>query len=125
MIHLDVHRPVYGGDDGLSVTAVVFVTLFDRLCLPIGPIDGIFEHGQGEDVMQTCVRVVASVQNNPRIATLQISHSDVIFSGVGPKHFIRLVGYSQCIRPAWIFKKQNYNNEKGKFKVQTSHLKMC
>ncbi len=111
MIHLDVHRSVNGSDDSLAFAAVVFVTFFDRLGFPIGPINRIFKDGQGKDVVETGVGVVATTQDDAGVTTFQIRYGDIILTSVRPKYFISLVGNGQCVRPSCIIRKEKKSNK--------------
>lgn len=63
---LQVHGPVDHRRHRRSILAVVFVSLDDGFQLPIGPVDVVLEHGEGEDVGQV------GRDDDATVSTLQV-----------------------------------------------------
>lgn len=55
MAHMNVKRSVCGVDQDLMTRTVVLVAFFHRACVPVGPVDVVLEHRQGERVRQISV----------------------------------------------------------------------
>lgn len=101
MVHLNVHGSVNCRYNCFSITTVVFVALLNRFRLPVRPVDGIFEDCKGKNVVETGVGVFSTAEDNTRIAAFQICDSDIIFTSVRPKYFVRFVGNGQRVRPTF------------------------
>lgn len=67
---LNVHRSVNCCNNGFAFSTTVLVAFFDRLCLPISPINGILKDSQSKDVMKTSISVITTTENYTRISTL-------------------------------------------------------
>lgn len=73
------------------------MTLLDRLRFPITPIDVVFEHSHGEDMVD--VTGSSLVPDNEPMLTFQIRDSDVVFTSISPEELFRHIVYSESIRP--------------------------
>lgn len=53
MEDLNIHRPMGGGRNSRIVGAVVLVAALNALGHPVTPVQLVFKHGQGKDVMDS------------------------------------------------------------------------
>lgn len=94
-----IHGSMYRLHQRTAVVSSILVTEFDRFRFPIGPVDPVFPHGNGEDVMQVHARMHIPVEYHLPIATFQITYGYEIFAGITPEEFVRLEADRQSIWP--------------------------
>lgn len=64
-----IHRSMYRLHYRPAVIPSILVTELDRFSFPIGPVDSIFPHGNGKDVMQIHAWMHIPVEYHLSIAT--------------------------------------------------------
>ena len=87
----------HGGDVG-ALPPVVFVRPDDGLELPIGPVDVVLEHGEGEDVRQV------GGDDDAAVAPLQVRHHEEVFARVAPKQMLGDVADGEGVGPTHVFR---------------------
>lgn len=94
VIGMNVVGPMGGIAQHLQVRAGEFLRPANGLQVPVGPVNEVVEHGDGEHVWHRGAR-----QDNSPIVTVEIGEGDVIQMGVGPEDTIGEVIDSQSVRP--------------------------
>lgn len=94
MVRVDVVRSVGGVAQYLQASARELLRPADGLQIPVGPVDEVVEHGDGEDVWHGDAR-----QDDPAMVTLEVGESDVVEVSVRPENTIGEVVDRQSVRP--------------------------
>lgn len=103
MYHPHVHRSMHHCCHRGTIVTSSFVASFDRLDLPISPVDIILPNVDGKYVVQIKVGVFVTTGYESDIVTVKVRGGDVIFTGIRPENFSSFVGYGECIRPTQVF----------------------
>ncbi len=103
VIHLQIHGPVYGGEDGLLLLTAVPVAPLDRLRLPVRPVEVVLEHAHREDVMEPGGGIASARNHLAHPRAVQVAHGDVVFARVPKEKLVGVEGDGERVGPAQVF----------------------
>ena len=93
--HVDIHRGYQPREDVMNLAAVEFVGPVHRFRIPVGPVDGVLEDGQGKGV----VEVLVGGKVDQAVLPVQVRAGDKVQLRVHPIEAVVNVIDGQTIRP--------------------------